>query len=64
MKDSAGEKGGDYIGNYMGPGQTDPLVLSSLIRVHFVCFHDKISLVAFIADIRDHIWCGLILAHP
>ena len=37
----------------MGPGQTDPLVLSSLIRAHFACFHDKISLVAFIADIRD-----------
>ena len=26
---------------------------SSLIRVHFVCFYEKISLVSFIEDIRD-----------
>ena len=37
----------------MGPGQTDPLVLSSLIRAHFVSFHYKINLVAFITDIKD-----------
>ena len=37
----------------MRPGQTDSLVLGSLIRAHFVCFHYKISLVAFITDIKD-----------
>ena len=37
------------------------------VRVHFVCFYDKISLVSFIEDIRDQdqiaplgaVWSGL-----